>query len=75
MSRTALDGFVMEDVEKDFLLRLVKRLSGLYFAEIMGFCLMGNHFHLVIDVRTCKDLTALGGVAEKVHGASPQKAA
>jgi len=47
MSRTALDGFVMGDVEKDFLLKLTKRLSGLYFAEIIGFCLMGNHFHLL----------------------------
>ena len=33
MSRTASDGFVIGDVEKDFLLRPVKRLSGLYFAE------------------------------------------
>jgi len=42
MSRTALDGFVLGDVEKDFLLKLTKRLSGLYFSEIIGFCLMGN---------------------------------
>jgi putative transposase len=47
MSRTALDGFVLGDVEKDFLLKLIKRLSGLYFSEIIGFCLMGNHFHLL----------------------------
>ncbi len=44
MSRTALDGFVMGDVEKDYLLKLMKRLSGLYFAETLGFCLMGSHF-------------------------------
>ena len=43
MSRTALDGFVLGDMEKDFLLKLIKRLSGLYFAEMIGFCLMGNH--------------------------------
>ncbi len=42
MSRTALDGFVLEDVEKDFLLNLIRRLSGLYFAEIIGFCIMGD---------------------------------
>jgi len=47
MSRTALAGFVLEDVEKDFLLRLMKRLSEAYFAEIIGFCIMGNHFHLL----------------------------
>ena len=44
MSRTALDGYVMGDVEKDFLLHLIKRLSRVYFAEVLGFCLMGNHY-------------------------------
>ena len=47
MSRTALDGFVLGDVEKDYLLQVVKHLSGVYFAEILGFCIMGNHFHIV----------------------------
>jgi len=44
MSRTALDGYVMGDVEKDFLLHLIKKLSRVYFAEVLGFCLMGNHY-------------------------------
>jgi len=48
ISRTALDGFVLGDVEKDFLLKLVKRLSSVYFTEILGFCWMGNHTHLVV---------------------------
>ena len=43
MSRTALDGFVLGDVEKDYLLDLTKRLSSVYFADVLGFCLMGNH--------------------------------
>ena len=47
ISRTALDGFVLGDVEKDYLLQLIKHLSSIYFAEILGFCLMGNHFHIV----------------------------
>ena len=51
MSRTALDGYVMGDVEKDFLLYLIKRLSRVYFAEVLGFCLMGNHFHLLVRMR------------------------
>ena len=38
MSRTALDGFVLGDVEKEFLLKLTKRLSRIYFAEVLGFC-------------------------------------
>ena len=44
ISRTALDGFVLGDIEKDFLLKLIKRLSSVYFSEVLGFCVMGNPF-------------------------------
>ena len=50
MSRTALDGFPLGDIEKDFLLDLIRRYSTLYFVEILGFCLMGNHFHLLVKM-------------------------
>ncbi len=46
MSRTALDGFPLKDVEKDFMLDLIKRFSALYLTEISGFCLMGNHIFI-----------------------------
>ncbi len=42
MSRTALDGFPIGSVEKDFLLKLIKRFSKLYLAEILGFCDRGR---------------------------------
>ena len=48
ISRTTLEGFVLGDVEKDHLMGVIKRMSGFYFAEVFGFCLMGNHFHLVV---------------------------
>ena len=48
ISRTALDGFVLGDMEKEFLLALIQRLSAVYFTEVLGFCLMGNHFHLLV---------------------------
>jgi len=38
MSRTALDGFPLGDIEKDFMLDLIKRYSALYFVEILGVC-------------------------------------
>ena len=38
MSRTALDGYVIGDIEKEFLLKLIKQLSSVYFTEVMGFC-------------------------------------
>ena len=50
MSRTALDGFPLEAFEKDFLLDLIKRMAGLFFTEVYGFALMGNHFHLLVKV-------------------------
>jgi REP element-mobilizing transposase RayT len=50
MSRTALDGFPLKDVEKDFMLDLIKRFSSLFFTEILGLCLMGNHFHLLVKM-------------------------
>ncbi len=51
MSRTALDGFVLGDGEKDELLKIIKRLSAVYFTELLRFCIMGNHFHLAVKVR------------------------
>jgi REP element-mobilizing transposase RayT len=55
VSRTALDGFVLQDVEKDYLLKLIKHLSAVYFAEVIGFCLMGNHFHLLVRMHLGDD--------------------
>ena len=36
MSRTAFDGFPLGDIEKDFMIDLIKRYSSLYFVEILG---------------------------------------
>ncbi len=40
MSRVALDGYPLGDVEKEYLLEIIRRLSSVYFAEVLGFCLM-----------------------------------
>jgi REP element-mobilizing transposase RayT len=50
MSRSALDGFPLGDVEKDFMLDLIRRYADLYFVEILGFCLLGNHFHILVKM-------------------------
>ncbi|SDB36051.1 REP element-mobilizing transposase RayT [Desulfonatronum thiosulfatophilum] len=52
MSRTALDGFPLQDIEKDRLMAIVARLCKFYFVDLLGFCLMGNHFHLVVRMHT-----------------------
>jgi REP element-mobilizing transposase RayT len=54
VSRTALDGYVLGDVEKDYLLKLMKRLSAVYFGEVLGFSLMGNHLHLLVKMHPGK---------------------
>ena len=48
MSRTALDGFPLGDIEKDFMVDLIRRYSALYLVKILGFCVMGNHFHILV---------------------------
>ena len=56
MSRTALDGFVLRHVEKEFMVNHIKRLSRVYFAEVLGFCIMGNHFHLLVRMHPGADV-------------------
>jgi REP element-mobilizing transposase RayT len=50
MSRTALEGFPFGDVEKDELVKIIEKLSRLFFVEVFGFCVMGNHFHLLVQM-------------------------
>jgi hypothetical protein len=57
ISRTALPGYPLEDVEMDFFVELVKKLGMLYFVEILGCCCMGNHFHLLARMRPDTDFS------------------
>ncbi|MBW2678747.1 MAG: transposase [Deltaproteobacteria bacterium] len=57
VSRTVLSGYPLGAKEKDFLLKQIKRLSKLYFAEIIGFCLMGDHFHLLVKMFPATDFS------------------
>jgi REP element-mobilizing transposase RayT len=50
VSRSALQGLPIKDKDNDFLLGLIKKFSQFYFVDVLGFALMGNHFHLVIRV-------------------------
>ena len=57
MSRTALPGYVLSDKEKSLMLRLITQLSQTYFFDVLGFCIMGNHFHLMIRNRKEKNFS------------------
>ncbi len=47
ISRTALDNLPIKSEDKDFMFGLVKRLSKVYFTEVIGFTVMSNHIHLL----------------------------
>ncbi len=57
VSRTALDGFVLGPEEKDHLLSLIRWLSSVFFVEVFGFCIMGNHFHLLCRMLSPEDFS------------------
>ena len=48
ISRTALSGYALADQDKSLLLRLITQLSQVYFFDVLAFCIMGNHFHLMV---------------------------
>ena len=50
ISRVALDGFPLGEIEKDELLKIIKQLNSVYFSDIFGFCILGDHFHLLIKI-------------------------
>ncbi len=51
ITKTALEGFVLGDVEKEYLTELIKWMSSVYFTEVYGFCVMGNHMHLLVKMK------------------------
>ena len=57
ISRSALDGFVLGDIEKEHLFGLIKQLSPVFMTEVYGFCIMGNHFHLLVKMKNYGDYT------------------
>jgi len=48
ISRTALDGLPFKDVDKEYMLELIKKWSRIFFVDVLGFAIMSNHFHLVV---------------------------
>ena len=50
ISRTALDGLKKKKIEKDKLVSIIQRLSTIYVVQVLGFVVMSNHFHLLVEV-------------------------
>ncbi len=55
MSRTALDDFPFGDVEKDEFVKIIKKFSSIYFVEVIGHTILGNHFHLLLRMHPDSD--------------------
>ena len=43
--------FLLGDVEKEQMLNLIRELSSIFFVHIHTYCIMSNHFHLVLSAR------------------------
>lgn len=50
ISRTALDGLPFKKIEKDELVRIIQKFSAVYHVDVLGYAVMGNHFHLLVQV-------------------------
>lgn len=50
ISHSALLGFPLSDADKDHLVFLLHKLTKLFFVDILGYCMMGNHVHLALRV-------------------------
>jgi REP element-mobilizing transposase RayT len=50
ISRTVGQQFLLGKAEKEELVRIIRYYSRMYFVEVNAYCIMSNHFHLVIRV-------------------------
>ncbi len=50
VSRTAFARFTFEAAEKAHFLRILQRQAGFCGVEVLAYCLMSNHFHLLVKV-------------------------
>lgn len=50
VSRTAFARHTFSGIEKDCFLRILKKQAGFCGVEVFAFCVMSNHFHLLVKV-------------------------
>ncbi len=55
ISRTALDGLPFNSQDKDKFVSILKYLSKIYFAEILGYTILDNHFHILARMKPGSD--------------------
>ncbi len=50
-SRIAGQQFLLADLEKQYLLDRTRELSQIFFVKVFGFCIMSNHFHMIVQMQ------------------------
>jgi len=50
ISRTVHQQYLLGDIEKEVFVKILKRFAEFYFVKVIGYCVMSNHFHLLIKM-------------------------
>ena len=50
MSRTCGGTVFFDDVEREAMVKLIRKMSRFCGIEVLPYCVMGNHFHLLVRV-------------------------
>ncbi len=66
MSRTVGGCFYLKRKEKEKLLRIIVKMSEVYMVEVMTFCIMGNHFHILVKVN-CAEMYSFEEIRTKIR--------
>ena len=57
ISHTAHDIFSLKEIEREKLKNIIQGYSELFFVKVITYCIMSNHFHLLIKMETGEDLS------------------
>jgi len=55
MSYTAGKESLLKEKEREQLVRTIERFSQLFFVQVVGYCVMDNHFHLLVKTKKHED--------------------
>ena len=59
------DAYPLEDVDREYGMKLIKRLTDYYLLEFISMCWMGNHFHIVLYAPSEIELPSAGDIAAR----------
>ena len=51
VTRTVLKSFLLDDAGKEEFMRILRKLSQVYFVKVVTFALMSNHIHLIVRMQ------------------------